>query len=194
MKNILILNGHPDAGNEHYCDAIVQKYTSAAYAAGHSVVTVNANDVEFDLLKTKKEFDNNPPVDAIVDIQNKMRWASHFVVVYPLWLGGMPALLKGLFEQLLRPGFAMSPGEPGKAFKKLLKGKSARIFVTMGMPGFVYKWFFRAHTLKSLKRNVLDFAGFKPVRSMVIGSVYAGNEDGLKDALSEVSRLGQLAR
>ncbi|HET8696394.1 MAG TPA: NAD(P)H-dependent oxidoreductase [Gammaproteobacteria bacterium] len=33
-------------------------------------------------------------------------WADHLVMVYPLWLGEMPALLKGFFEQVLRPGFA----------------------------------------------------------------------------------------
>jgi putative NADPH-quinone reductase len=28
------------------------------------------------------------------------------VIIYPLWLGAMPALLKGFFEQVFRPGFA----------------------------------------------------------------------------------------
>lgn len=193
MKKILIINGHPDGDNGHFCDAIVQKYTSAAQAAGHKVETVTVNKIEFSLLSSKKEFDEQQPVSALREVQDKLRKIDHLVVVYPLWLGGMPALLKGFFEQLFRPGFAVQPAETKSRFKKLLKGKSARVFVTMGMPGFFYKWFFRAHTLKALKRNILDFVGFKPVKSTVIGTANEGNEDDLKEALRGVSKLGQLA-
>jgi putative NADPH-quinone reductase len=37
-----------------------------------------------------------------------IRWAQHLVIVIPLWIGTMPALLKGFFEQTVRPGFAMA--------------------------------------------------------------------------------------
>ncbi len=194
MKKILIINGHPDAGREHLCDAIVQKYKSAAFAAGHHVSVLQVNEIKFDLLSSQQEFDEQAPPSAIAQAQSLLKESDHLVVVYPLWLGGMPALLKGFFEQLLRPGFALQVGSNGLKFKRLMKGKSARIFVTMGMPGFVYKWFFRAHTLKSLKRNILDFIGFKPVKSMVIGQAYEGNEGALKEALREVSKFGWLAK
>lgn len=194
MKKILIINGHPDGDNGHFCDAIVQKYTSAAEAAGHRVETVNVNKIKFPLLASKTEFDNQTPVAAILEVQEKLLQTDHLVVVYPLWLGGMPALLKGFFEQVFRPGFAVQPADTKARFKKLLKGKSARVFVTMGMPGFFYKWFFRAHTLKALKRNILDFVGFKPVRSTVIGTADGGHKEELTEALREVSKLGQLAK
>ena len=38
----------------------------------------------------------------------------------------------------------MEPAKTGK-FVKVLKGKSARIIMTMGMPGIVYRWWFGAH-------------------------------------------------
>ena len=44
----------------------------------------------------------------------------------------------------------------------------------MGMPGFFYRSFYRAHSLKSLKRNILAFCGFRPVRTTVIGRVDSG--------------------
>ena len=34
-----------------------------------------------------------------------MQWAEHLVFLFPLWLGDMPAVLKGFLEQLMRPGF-----------------------------------------------------------------------------------------
>jgi putative NADPH-quinone reductase len=93
------------------------------------------------------------------------------VVLYPLWLGDMPALLKAFLEQTLRPGFLRASGKLDMFGKGTLTGKSARIIVTMGMPALVYYWYFGAHSLKSLERNILRFAGMKPVRSTVLGGV-----------------------
>ncbi len=90
--------------------------------------------------------------------QEKISWSNHIIIIYPLWLGDMPALLKGFFEQTFRYGFAIS-NESKKIPKKLLMGKSARIIVTMGMPSFIYRWFFRAHSPKSFQRNILGLSG-----------------------------------
>jgi putative NADPH-quinone reductase len=98
-------------------------------------------------------------------------WATHVVIVYPLWLGSMPAMLKALLEQTLRPGFAFSARNLGRWPVKLQSGKSARIIVTMGMPGWLYRWYFRAHSLRSLQRNILHFIGFRRVRATLIGNV-----------------------
>ena len=73
-----------------------------------------------------------------------MTWADHVVILYPLWLGSMPALLKALLEQVLRPGFAYSTLKLGKWPVKFLSGKTARIVITMGMPAPIYRWYFRA--------------------------------------------------
>lgn len=74
------------------------------------------------------------------------------MLFYPLWHGDVPALLKGFLEQVFRPGLARA-AEPGQ--RKGLAGRSAHIVVTMGMPAFVYRWYFGTHSLKSLERNIL---------------------------------------
>ena len=61
--------------------------------------------------------------------------------------------------------------EGGKKWRKLLKGKSAHIIITMGMPAFVYRWFFGAHSLKSLERNILRFTGISPIKESLVGMV-----------------------
>lgn len=191
MKNILIIQGHPDAGNDHFCDVIAQKYISAAKSAGHTTKQIDVAGLDFPLLINKKEFDEGIACDSIKGAQEDITWADHVVVIYPLWMGDMPALLKGFWEQVLRPGFAMRGGTPNRPFKKLLKGKSARIFVTMGMPSPVYRWFFKAHSVKSLKRNILSFCGFKPVKFSLIGGVHEDNEDYLYHEISKVAHLGR---
>src|ERR1700757_756367 len=84
----------------------------------------------------------------------------------------MPTLLKALFLAVLRPKCAFSTARQ-RLFPQpqALAGKSARIIVTMGMPAWFYRWYFRAHSLKSLKRNILRSCGLNPVRSCVVGTV-----------------------
>lgn len=86
----------------------------------------------------------------------------------------MPAFLKAFFEQTLRPGFAFAPPGAGMP-KKRLAGKSAHIVVTMGMPAFVYRWYFGAHGLKHFERSVLGFCGVRPVRASLVGLVEASD-------------------
>ncbi len=39
----------------------------------------------------------------------------------------------------------------------------------MGMPALVYRWYFRAHSVRSLERNILGFVGIAPVNETLIG-------------------------
>ncbi len=110
------------------------------------------------LLATKADFETGSAPDAARATQETLAWAEHWVILYPLWLGSMPALLKGFFEQVGRPGFAFRYRDKGFP-EKLMAGRSAHVVVTMGMPGFLYRWFYGAHSLKALKRNILGFIG-----------------------------------
>ena len=101
----------------------------------------------------------------------------------------MPALMKGFLEQLFRYGFALDTeksGFPGK----LLKGRSARIVLTMGMPVVAYRRFFGAHSLKSFERNILKMSGISPVRESLFGSVDAVKPERRKRWLSSLYELG----
>ena len=191
-KRIAIIQGHPDAHERHFGHALAKAYTDGALAAGHEVRTITVAELDFPLLRSRHDWvENTPP--AIVQAQETVRWAEHIVILYPLWLGDMPALLKGFLEQLLRPGFAFDESNAKPMPKKLLTGRSARVVVTMGMPGFFYKWYFRAHSLKSLERNILGFAGFKPIESTIIGAVEA-DADARAKWLDDMVMLGRKAQ
>ena len=41
----------------------------------------------------------------------------------------------------------------------------------MGIPAFVYRWFFLAHSLKTLERNILGFFGIGPIKASFIGII-----------------------
>ncbi len=125
--------------------------------------------------------------------QDDIAWAEHLVIFFPLWLGGMTALLKGFLEQVARPGFAFK-GESSNPFRhKALAGRSARVVVTMGMPALVYRYWFRAHSVKALERNILGFVGIAPVHETLIGSIGQMDEAGAARWLGKLRELGRRA-
>lgn len=169
-RRILIIDGHPDPDPERFCHALADAY--AAGAARHSVRRLDLARLDFPLLRKPSEWLTGKPPAAVVAAQEQIAWADHLVVIYPLWLGDVPALLKGFLEQVMRPGFAFECRAHGFP-RKLLHGRSARVVVTMGMPAPFYRLIYRAHSLRSLERNVLRFVGIRPVARTIIGSVAA---------------------
>lgn len=169
---ILIVQGNPDPSVQRFDHALAQAYAEGAGAGGHEVRSIEVGAIGFPLLRTRAEWEADTAPDDIVAAQESLLWADHLVLVYPLWLGTMPALLKGFLEQVLRPRYVS--GEESEGTGRRLRGRSARVVVTMGMPGLVYRWYFGAHSLKSLERNILRFAGIRPVRASVVGSVEGG--------------------
>lgn len=170
-KRIVVIDGHPDIRREHFVHALATAYAQGAQAAGHEVRMATLAELKFDWLKTAEDFQTGSPPSAIHEKQQDLIWCSHLVILYPLWLGSMPALLKAFFEQTLRPGFAFATATGRGLPKKLLAGKSARIVVTMGMPALFFRWYYRAHSLKSLERNILSFCGIGPIRASLLGNV-----------------------
>lgn len=194
MKRIVIIQGHPDPEGKHFGHALAQAYREGAEAAGHEVRLVEVARLDFPLLRSQQDFDHGSAPDSIRPAQESIDWANHMVIIYPLWLGTLPALLKGFLEQVLRPGFAFTQTAPDKPAKKRLSGRSARVVVTMGMPAFAYRWFYRAHSLKNLERNVLKFCGIAPVCSSLVGMVEGGNGRRRAKWLVKMRALGKAGR
>lgn len=189
-KRILIIDGHPDSRADRYVHALSKAYFDGANLGGHLVRSIIVSELDFPLLRTSEDFRSREAPAAIRSAQDLMAWANHVVILFPLWLGSMPALLKGFLEQTLRPGFAYDESARDGFPKKLLSGRSARIIVTMGMPALFYRWYFRAHSLKSLQRNILRFCGFRPVNACVVGMVESMTSAQRGEWLARVQELG----
>ena len=120
-------------------------------------------------------------------------WASHLVILFPVWQGSLPAWSKGFLEQVFRPEFAYGAARQPRRFpRKLLGGRSARIIATVGMPGLLFRWYFHAHGLKSVQLSLLEFCGIKPVRTTLFGAVEAVSPARRHDWLERVRELGRL--
>lgn len=171
-RRIAIIQGHPDGSSRHLLHALADAYAEAAVASGHEVRRIDAGRLEFPMLRSQTEFETADIPPSLAQARDDMRWAEHWLFLFPLWHGTMPALFKGFLEHIFRPGFAMEARKDGFP-RKLLSGHSARIVVTMGMPTFVYRWYFGAYGLRSFERGMLSFAGVKPIRESLYGLAFA---------------------
>jgi putative NADPH-quinone reductase len=190
---VLLIQGHPDTGAGHLCRALEDAYADGARDGGHELRRIDVGLLDFPLLKSQDEWEHGALPPSLQQAQDDILWAEHIVFFFPLWLGDMPALLKGFLEQVERPGFAFSREGKNPFGKQGLKGRSARLVVTMGMPAFVYRVWFRAHSIKSLRRNMLGFVGIAPVGDTLVGM--AGTMDARRAArwMDRMHALGRAA-
>lgn len=192
MTNVLILQGHPDTSKTHLCHAIADSYRTAAEQNGHHVEVITIADQDIPFLRSKAEWEGRDLPPVAIEGQAAVGAADHIVLIYPLWMGDVPAIVKAWIEQVLRKGFAFEMDRKG--WSAALKGKSARVIVTMGMPGFIYRWFFFAHSLRSLERNILKFCGIKPVRRSIFGNAEDPSGQAQKRFLQKAAQLGSAAQ
>lgn len=193
MTRILIVQGHPDASAAHLCHALAESYAAGAREAGHELRQLDVARLDFPLLRSQQDWEQGRLPPGLRQAQEDIAWAQHLLIVFPLWLGEMPALLKGFLEQVARPGFAFK-AEGGNPFgRKGLQGRSARVLVTMGMPALVYRFYFRAHSLKSLERNILGFVGIAPIHETLVGLVGQLKPAQVQAWQEKLRRLGQRA-
>lgn len=169
QKRVVIIQGHPDPDGEHFCHALAEAYAAGARAAGHAVSTISVAAIDLPLLNRWDEWRNGKISPVLGLAKNQLDDADHLLVVFPLWLGGMPAVLKAFFEQVLRPGYAADARSWN--WDRLLAGRSARLLITMDMPLRRYFSRFRILCRGSAQRGVLEFIGIRPLRETLVGNV-----------------------
>lgn len=191
MAKIVIIVGNPLTSS--YSEALGKAYLRGAESGGHEAKLVVLAGMTFDPI-LREGYRRLQPLEADLAIAHEAFIAcDHVVFVFPLWLGDMPALMKGFLERLVQPDLLTIQASGGKASWKFFKGKSARVIMTMGMPGWFYRWYFGAHALKLLKRNILNFTGISPVRSAIYGMIEAVGIEKRAQWLRDVEELGRVA-
>ncbi|MGE0023866.1 MAG: NAD(P)H-dependent oxidoreductase [Hyphomicrobium sp.] len=189
MAKIVLVVGHPRA--DTFCGALGEAYRDGAAAAGHEATVVALASLAFDPILRGGYSQVQPREPDLEAAYLDCLAADHLVLIFPLWLGDMPALLKGFLERILQPELIRSV--KAGAFTQVLKGKSARIIVTMGMPAFVYRWWFGSYAVKILKRNILRFMGVGRVCVTVRGSIEAVSAEKRQRWIEAARELGRRA-
>ncbi len=191
-KRIFILLGHPDKGPLPLSRRLADAYEVAARAAGHEVRRTNISDLAFDPIlhegyRTIQELE-----PSLKQVQEDMRWAEHFVLFYPNWWGGMPALLKGMWDRMFLPAFAFRMHKNKLGWDRLLAGRTARVVITCGNPPVLDMLAFGDFTA-AIKRSLLQFAGLR-VSTTLVGRSEKLNESQTARWMRTIEGLAKHAR
>jgi NAD(P)H dehydrogenase (quinone) len=188
MKNILIINAHPD--KESFCFALAESYHNGACKAGINVKLVHLIDLKFNPILTYGYRKISELEPDLIKIQQDILWANHLVFVYPNWWATFPALLKGFIDRVLVPGFAFKYHKNDQFWDKLLIGKTARLIVTMDTPKWYYWLINRNAGHNAMKIGVLEFCGIKPVKITVLTAVKSSNSEKRMQWINKVEKMG----
>jgi putative NADPH-quinone reductase len=190
-KHIVIIQGHPDPEGNHFCHALAKAYLTGAESSGHHSQLIDIAQIEFPILRTQADYTEGEAPESIKRVQPIVQAAQHLVVIYPLWLGTMPAYLKAFLEQLLRPSFAAIKTAGEKPWERQVSEKTAHIVETMPMNEIIYRSYFMAHGLKSPEANILAFSGINAIQETLIGSVDSIDDAERKQWLEKMELTGR---
>ena len=171
-KRILLYFGNPHTDS---CSGMVADvYEKAAKEAGHEVIRMNMSEMDYDPVLHDGYRSIQELEPTLLDFQKNINWANHLVFIYPNWWSAMPAKMKGLFDRSFVPGFAFKfgrdkQGKRNNKVEKLLKGKSAHIFVICGSDSPKKTRRNVGDYSNELVRGILGFVGIGPIRISSFG-------------------------
>ncbi|MDF2670081.1 MAG: NADPH:quinone reductase [Paenibacillus sp.] len=186
--NIAIINGHPYS--KSYCTALSEAYHKGAIASGAAVRTIDIGSLSFEPNLKYGYHQRLELEEDLIAAQETIRWADHLVFVYPIWWGTVPAILKGFIDRVFLPGFAYQNRPNSMFWDKLLKGKSARLIVTMDSPSWYNRWVYKQAGHHVMKRATLQYCGVNPVKITELCPIKPSTDKQREQWLTDVEALG----
>ncbi|PKH49212.1 NAD(P)H dehydrogenase [Tenacibaculum sp. Bg11-29] len=189
MKQILIINGHPDKESFNYALSIA--YIKGVSKTDSELTQINISDLDFN---PNLRFGYRKRMELeldLIDAIDKIKKADHIVWVFPIWWGGYPALMKGFIDRTFLPGITFQPIEGKPLPQKLLKGKSARLIITSDTPKWYDFLIMKRPAINQFKKGTLQFCGITPVKVTFISVIKGSTLNFREKWLKKISLLGE---
>lgn len=185
--SIALVLGHPSPHS--FNAALADAYTDAARAAGATVDRIDLHALDFDPVLRAGYGGDQPLEPDLRAAQRTIERADHLVVLFPVWWGGMPALMKGFVDRVFLPGWAFR-NNGGALPDKLLAGRSARLVATMDSPAWWYSTVQGRTVHRSAISVWLKYVGFSPVRQSMVYALRELDAAGRAAALQRLRDAG----
>ncbi|PBQ20804.1 NAD(P)H dehydrogenase [Pseudomonas congelans] len=188
-KRILMVYGTPKAIS--FCHALGDAYAQTARGEGHVVRVIKLGELDFDPI-LHNGYDQTQTLEPdLLEAQRQIHWAEHLVFVYPVWWGGLPALLTGFFDRVLTPGFAFKVHGRKHSSNELLRGRTAELLVTMDTSPRYFHWIYGAPAHRQMVRTILGFCGIKTKRLTEFAPVHSASEQQRQEWIIQAQGLGR---
>lgn len=190
MKKVLLILGHPSKTS--FCKSILDSYKKGLEKTNCEFKELYLCDLKFNL-NLGGNFSESNDIESDISLsQDLLKWADHYVFVYPIWWGNIaPALLKGFIDRAFLPNVTFKYRKDSPMPEKLLKGKTARLIVTMDSPNWWFKFVYRSAANHAMKEATLNFCGVSPVKISIMDQVRSSTIEKRKRFLDKVEALGE---
>ncbi|MFY8043731.1 MAG: NAD(P)H-dependent oxidoreductase, partial [Rhodoferax sp.] len=186
-KNVLVILGH--SGHNTWSGALADAYAESARAAGHTVRVLHLADLKFDPLLHGSNPHHQPLEPDLLAAQDSMAWAQHMAWVFPVWWGGVPALLKGFLDRTFTSGYAFKFNTGSPFPVPLLKGRTAHLLVPLDTPPWYFRWFYRMPAIHQMRKTTLEFCGIQVRKTLLMGPVNSSTAERRKQWLGQAQAL-----
>ncbi len=160
MKTLIIYS-HPDT--KGHCNAFLKETKRGLKKRKVDFEVIDLYKIGYDPVLKEEELytaGNRKVSQGTKEFQQKIKGSQNLIIIYPVWWGSTPAILKGFFDRVLTPGFAFN-FKKGKIFpQRLLKGKKAILFLTASSP-WIFYWLLLQAPKMAVKYFTLSFCGIK---------------------------------
>lgn len=193
---ILVLIGTPLADSLNH--ALAAAYVDAARAGGAHVDVIDlATDPIPDHprarghLRVPRDGHDDLPLDPDVERYIDMVGAAdHLVLLFPQWWGTYPAAFKAWIDRVLLSGTAFAYHSKGRGWDRHLRGRTARIVMTMDSPTWWNRWFYRDAGPIALKNSTLWYCGIRTVGITRVPEVRHASPAKLERVIARTATLG----
>ncbi len=166
QRQAVLLVGHPDS--ESFNHRLAAAYARGFSSGGGRVTRFNLAELDFDPILRAGYKEPQPLEPDLCRVKTAIEQSQHLAWVFPTYWAAPPALVRGLFDRLFLPEWAFRYEKGSPLPVGLLKGRSARVLLTMDSPGLWYALHYRRTVHRSFGVGALEFCGLRPVQFTTI--------------------------
>jgi len=187
--NILYIYAHPNTNT--FTSQILETSIEEARLAGHNTEVRDLYRLGFNPVLQPADFAGSRSGNLPQDIQQEqelIKTADMLIFIYPVWWGGMPAILKGYIDRIFLSGFAYIHND--LIHQGLLSGKKAMVLCTQGSPLEEYAGNGMTEAITRINETgIFDFVGLKPVTQRFYVQNDMKDTHGMESNLNDVREV-----
>jgi len=189
MKTVIVY-AHPY--NRSYNHAIFENITRALEENQEEFEAIDLVADNFNPVMTSEDlrgYNKGIANDELInEYQQKLNSADKLIFIFPIWWGGMPAIVKGFIDKVFLKDFAYKV-ESGKVIGLLSFLKKTFVITTSSKTSNVLKNSWGDPIGTTLAKSTFDMVGIKNFRWINFDNISKSSEEERKTFLKEVSEL-----
>jgi NAD(P)H dehydrogenase (quinone) len=167
----LIIFAHPNSVS--FSSSLINALHNHLLNEGNEVEIRNLYEIGFNPVLSVDDFsmlvDKKTPEDVAIE-QEYVKWAEHIIFAFPVWWGGMPAIMKGYIDRVFAEGFAYDYVDNGSNGNGLLSHLKGTMICSTGLSTEDFKN--AQDAMKVIGKEVIfGFVGIRPYKQLFYGGV-----------------------